>query len=73
MIYLWVKANKLSLNIDKTYFILFTRKRFPRNMDNITIDANQIMEVNETNSYDSLLIISLNWNFHITYISKKSC
>ena len=71
MIYLWVKANKLSWNIDKTYFMLFTPKRFPRNMDNITIDWKQIMEVNEKKFLGVIIDNNLNWKPHITYISKK--
>ena len=31
-IYAWVKANKLSLNIDKTHFMLFTPKCVPRHI-----------------------------------------
>ena len=46
-IYSWVKANKLSLNIEKTDLMLFTPKRFPRTMDDL-IDGNRISEVNET-------------------------
>ena len=43
----WVKANKLSLNIDKTNFMLFTPKHFSRNMDGFFINSNKISEVNE--------------------------
>ena len=42
------KANKLSLNIDKTNFMLFTPKRFSRVMDVLLIDGKRIMEVSET-------------------------
>ena len=71
MIYLWVKANKLSLNIYKTYFMLFTPKWFPRNMDNITIGGKQIIEVNETKFLWVIIDNDLNWKPHITYIIKK--
>ena len=47
-IYSWVKANKLSLNVEKTYFMLFTPKCFPRNMDDLLINENRISEMNET-------------------------
>ena len=65
------QANKLSLNIDKTYFMLFTPKIFPRNMDDIIIDGKQIMEVNETKFLGVIIDNNLNWKSHITYISKK--
>ena len=60
MIYLWVEANKLSLNIDKTYFMLLTPKRFSRNMDDIIIDGKQIMEVNETKFLGVIIDNNLN-------------
>ena len=44
----WVKANKLSLNNDKTYFMLFTPKRFSRTMGDLLIDGNRMSEINET-------------------------
>ena len=72
-IYLWVKANKLSLNFDQTHFMLFKPKRFPRNMDNITIDWKRILEVSETKFLWVIIDKKLNWKPHITYISKKSC
>ena len=71
MIYLWVKAKELSLNIDKTYFMLFTPKRFPWNMDNIIIDGKQIMEVNETKCQGVIIDNNINWKPHTTYISIK--
>ena len=47
-IYSGVKANKLSLNVEKTNFMVFTPKCFPRNMDHLLINGNRISEVNET-------------------------
>ena len=47
-VYAWVKANKLSLNVDKTNFMLFTPKRWPRSMNDILIDKCKINEVEET-------------------------
>ena len=43
-------GNKLSLNIDKTNFMLFTQKRFSRVMDVLLIDGKRIMEVSEQKS-----------------------
>ena len=70
-IYAWVKANKLSLNIDKTNFMLFTPKCVPRSINGIFIDGNKIMEVTETKFLGVIIDCKLNWSPHITYISKK--
>ena len=70
-IYAWVKANKLSLNIDKTNFMLFTPKCVPQSINGIFIDGNKIMEVTETKFLGVIIDCKLNWSPHITYISKK--
>ena len=44
-LYSWVKAKKLSLNIDKTNCMLFTQKHFSRSMGNIYINGTCIIEV----------------------------
>ena len=70
-IYAWVKANKLSLNIDKTNFMLFTPKCVPRSINGIFINGNKIMEVTETKFLGVIIDCKLNWSPQITYISKK--
>ena len=70
-VYAWVKANKLSLNIDKTNFMLFTPKCVPRTIKGVFIAGNRIMEVTETKFLGVIIDYKLNWSPHITYISKK--
>ena len=70
-IYAWVKANKLSLNIDKTKFMLFTPKCVTRSINGTFIDGNKIMEVTETKFLGVIIDCKLNCSPHITYISKK--
>ena len=71
IIYSWVKANKLSLNIDKTNFMLFTPKRFSRSMDVLLIDGKRIMEVSETKFLGVIIDNKLNWKPHIRYVCTK--
>ena len=70
-IYAWVKANKLSLNIDKTNVMLFTPKCVPRSINGIFIDGNKTMEVTETKFLGVIIDCKLNWSSYITYITKK--
>ena len=70
-IYSWVKANKLSLNIDKTNFMLFTKKGFSRVMDELQIEGKRIMEVHETKFLWVLIDNKLSWKPHIRYICTK--
>ena len=69
--YAWVNANKLSLNINKTNFMLFMPKRFSHCADHIVINQTRIQEVKETKSLGVIIDNKLKWSAHITYISKK--
>ena len=68
--YTWVRVNKLSLNIEKTNFMLFTPKGFSRIMDCISIDGHRI-EVKQTQFLDVILDNKLNWHAHCKYICGK--
>ena len=70
-IYTWVRVNKLSLNIDKTNFMLFTPKGFSRKMDCISIDGRRIEEVKQTKFLGVILDYKLNWHAHCEYICGK--
>ena len=68
---IWLKANKLSLNAKKTYYLVFHRARIK-----INITADVIMNdtlLNRANQVKYLGIIidhKLNWVQHITYVKK---
>ena len=70
-IYSLVKANKLSLNIDKTNFMLFTKKGFSRVMYELQIEGKRIMEVHETKFLGVFIENKLSWKPHIRYICTK--
>ena len=67
----WVRVNKLSLNIEKTNFMLFTPKGFSRNIDHISIDGQRIEEVRHTKFLGVILDNKLNWHAHCEYICGK--
>ena len=68
-IYAWVNANKLSLNIDKTNFMLSCQKVFL--IVYIVINQTRIQEVKETKFLGVIIENRLEWSAHIMYISKK--
>ena len=70
-IYAWVNANKLSLNIDKTNFMMFMPKGFSYCADYIVINQTRIQEVKETKFLGVIIDNKLKWSAHISYISKK--
>ena len=68
----WFKANKLTLNIDKTYYMVFHRgrRKFKNNIELVIND----MKIREAKSMKYLGVIidsKLNWIDHITYIKNK--
>ena len=68
----WFKADKLTLNIDKTYYIVFHRGR-RKFKNNIELGINY-MKIREAKSMKYLGVIiesKLNWIDHITYIKNK--
>ena len=67
----WFKANKLSLNINKTNFMLFKNKHDNRHVPafNITIDNTDIVRVPHTKFLGIILDECLTWKQHTTYIA----
>ena len=70
-IHTWVKVNKLSLNIEKTNFMLFTPKGFSGNMNCINIAGHRIEEVRQTKFLGVILDDKLNWHAHCEFICGK--
>ena len=68
----WFKLNKLSLNIKKTNYILFSKKSF--NMGNqfdIKIDNTNVVKVFQTKFLGVIINEKLTWESHIKIIKNK--
>ena len=70
----WFKANKLSLNLSKTNFILFrsNKKQIPPSTKNITVDGVNIPQVSTSKFLGVHMDQHLKWNIHIDEINKKN-
>ena len=66
-----LKINKLSLNIKKTHYLMFTRKRKMSADISLNIDSNVITEVSSTKFLGVFLDNKLIWKKHIDYIVAK--
>ena len=71
LVYTSVKVNKLSLNIEKTNFMLFMPKTFPSVKVYVVVDNHPINEVHHTKFLGVIIDNKLKWKEHIDYISKK--
>lgn len=73
VINLWFKANRLSLNIEKTNFIVFRTKRKVIDLTelNLTLDGKIIKLVKSCKFLGVYLDQCLTWSDHITHITRK--
>ena len=73
LLYIWLQSNKLTLNVQKTYYIIFHRARLK--LHNTTIDLHMgDCNLNKANNLKYLGVIiddTISWVHHITYIKNK--
>ena len=68
----WLKSNKLSLNTQKTFFMVFHRARLKTaNCNDLVIDNASITRVNSAKYLGIIMDVKFNWIEHITYIKNK--
>ena len=68
----WHNANKMSLNVDKTHYILFnTQGKKTSNHDDIIINGSKINEVSHTKFLGVIIDKNLTWKNHIDYVCSK--
>ena len=68
--YVWLLANKLSLNLSKTHFMVFHRARHKQYKIHIEINKVPIEQVKHTQFIGVIFDDRLEWSNHITYILK---
>ena len=66
----WLNANKLSLNIEKTNFMIFGNKKREFNID-IRINDSPISEVNHAKFLGVIIDKNLKWEQHAKYVKQK--
>ena len=69
----WIQSNKLSLNIDKTNYMIMSAPRSKIKTDecNIMIDGKNIVRVPRTKFLGIILDENMSWKYHIEYICNK--
>ena len=66
----WMSDNKLLLNVDKTNYILFQKRKHPINIS-IIYNNNNLIRKNETKYLGIIIDEKLNFKSHINYCLKK--
>ena len=68
----WLNANKMSLNIDKTHYIIFTMPgKNITNKKDIFMSGSKINEVSSTKFLGVIIDKNLSWKFHIDHLCSK--
>ena len=70
-LYTWLLANKLTLHISKTHFMMFHRAKHKRYKIVIEINNIPIEQVRHTKSLGVIFDDNLDWSNHISYINTK--
>ena len=73
-VYTWLSANKLTLNLTKTEFMLIASRQKLSNLSDspsLTINNMTVEQVSSTKSLGVCIDQTLNWESHIENISKK--
>ena len=72
----WLKANKLSLNVAKPWFMVISSRQKLQSLNdytmNIHIDGVPINQSNQSKSLGPIIDENLSWKAHIHEISQKS-
>ena len=73
-IYRWMTDNKLTLNVDKSCYMVFRRRRRKinyRNTISIKIYNRDLTKVNHVRFLGVTLDESITWNYHISYVTAR--
>ena len=68
---LWFRANKLSLNVNKTNFIMFNNKKQLRTDVHIVLNGTNIEQVTNTKFLGVTIDENLTWREHIKMVETK--
>ena len=67
----WLQVNRLSLNVKKTHYMLFSSTKIMSTNAELKIEAEIFSEVTKTKFLGVIIDNRLNWQHHISYISWK--
>ena len=68
----WISSNKLTLNIAKTHYVIFHRKRIPSNLTSLDIGGTTLERVTNTKFLGVTVQENLKWDMHIQNVARKT-
>jgi len=67
----WIHSNKLSLNVDKSHLIVFSKARHAPNDSTVFLDGKQLTQVHTIKFLGVIIDDKLSWQQHVNYIRGK--
>ena len=67
----WLNANRLTLNVDKTFYMLFHRKRIKTNNLKLIIGQGTLKQTSQCKYLGLIIDNKLNWAAHIAHVKSK--
>ena len=67
----WLNANKLSLNVSKTHYMVFHCARRKNDHEDIILSNNILQQAHYTKNFGIIIDDKLKWDNHISYIKNK--
>ena len=67
----WILSNKLTLNISKSHYLIFHRKRVPVVLDPIVMGDQNLERMTNTKFLGVILEENLKWDKHIQFVADK--
>ena len=68
---IWLQANKLTINVSKSHYMIFHRRRRKIDINNPSLNNTVLQRVNYTKFLDVIIDDGLKWTNHITYDCKE--
>ena len=70
-VHTWIIANKLTINLIKTHYVIFHLKRLPSNLSTLTIGGTILERVTSTKFLGLTIQENLKWDIHIRNVARK--
>ena len=67
----WLAANRLTLNVNKTHYMIFHRSRLKASHCDIILNDNIVKRVTSTKFLVIIIDEKLSWKQHIEYVKNK--
>ena len=70
-IHTWITSNKLTINLVKTHYVIFHRKRLPSYLETLSIGSTPLERVPSTKFLGLMIQENLRWDTHIRSVARK--